>query len=97
LSEGTVVHDAVVRHSVLGRGVILHPGAVVEDSVLMDFCQVGPRCRFRRVVADRFNVFPANTVIGHEADKDRAAKYHLDKSGIVAIGRGRSKWAHLKR
>jgi glucose-1-phosphate adenylyltransferase len=97
ISEGTVVHDAVVRHSVLGRGVIIHPGAVIEDSVLMDFCEVGPHCRFKNVVADRFNVFPENSVIGYDPDKDAAARHHVEKSGLVAVGRGRSKWAHLKR
>ncbi len=37
------------------------------------------------------------TEIGFDREKDLAAKYHVDKSGIVAVGRGRSKWAHLKR
>jgi glucose-1-phosphate adenylyltransferase len=97
LSEGVVVNDAFVRHSVIGRGVVIEPGAVVEDSVLMDFCRVGRNCRFKRVIADRFNLFPDNTVIGHDPVADAAAKYHVDKIGLVAIGRGRSKWAHLKR
>jgi glucose-1-phosphate adenylyltransferase len=97
VSEGAVVHDAVVRHSVLGRGVIVHPGAVVEDSVIMDFCEVGPGSSLKRVIADRFNVFPKNTVIGEDPKAD-AARFHVDKSsGLVAIGRGVSKWAHLKR
>ncbi len=97
LSEGVVVNGAFVKHSVLGRGVILHPGAVIEDSVLMDFCEVGPNSRFKRVVADRFNVFPADTVIGHDPEKDLVSGWHVDKSGIVAVARGRSKWAHLRR
>jgi glucose-1-phosphate adenylyltransferase len=97
LGEGSVVHNAVVRRSVLGRGVYIHPGALVEDSVIMDFSEVKRGCRLRRVVADRFNIFPEGTEIGYNRDKDAAAKYHVDKSGIVAIGRGRSKWAHLKR
>jgi glucose-1-phosphate adenylyltransferase len=97
LSEGVVVNGAFVKHSVIGRGVVIHPGAVIEDCVLMDFCEVGPNCRFKRVVADRFNTFAPDTVIGHDANRDEAAGYHVDKSGIVAIGRGRSKWAHLKR
>jgi glucose-1-phosphate adenylyltransferase len=97
LSEGVVVKDAFVRHSVIGRGVVIESGAVIEDSVLMDHCVVGKDCRFRRVVADRFNVFPENTMIGHDKEADLKAGYHVDKSGIVAVGRGRSKWAHLKR
>ncbi len=97
ISEGAVVHDAVVRHSVLGRGVVIHPGAVVEDCVLMDFCEVGPGSRLKRVIVDRFNTLPKNTTIGHDPKID-AAHWHVDKaSGLVAIGRGLSKWAHLKR
>ncbi len=97
LSEGVVVNDAFVKHSVIGRGVVIEPGAVVEDSVLMDFCEVGKNCRFRRVVADRFNVFPENTTLGCDPEADRKLGHHVDKSGIVVVARGRSKWAHLKR
>jgi glucose-1-phosphate adenylyltransferase len=96
VSEGSDIRDAVVRRSVLGRGVVIHPGAVIEDCVLMDFCEVGPGSRLKRVVADRFNIFPESTEIGYDAEKD-ATRYHVDKSGIVAVGRGRSKWAHLRR
>lgn len=97
LGEGTLVHNAVVRHSVIGRGVVLHPGAMVEDSVIMDFCEIKPGARLKRVVADRFNVFSDNVQVGYDKEKDLAAKYHVDKSGLVAVGRGKSKWAHLKR
>jgi glucose-1-phosphate adenylyltransferase len=97
LSEGTVIHNALVRHSVLGRGVVIHPGAVVEDSVLMDFCEVGPGTRLRKVIVDRFNTLPEKIEIGFDKEKDQAAKYHIDKSGIVVVPRGRAKFAHLKR
>jgi len=97
LGEGSVVHNGVVRHSVLGRGVYVHPGAQVEDSIIMDFCEIKPGVRLKRVVADRFNVFADGVEIGYDREKDLAAKYHVDKSGITAIGRGKSKWAHLKR
>ena len=96
LGEGTVVHNAVVKHSVLGRSVIIHPGAVVENCVIMDACEIGPSSRLKKVVVDRFNTFPEKTEIGYSPDKD-SSRYHLDKSGIVAVPRGRSKWAHLKR
>jgi glucose-1-phosphate adenylyltransferase len=97
VSEGAIIQDAVIRHSVIGRGVVVHPGAVIEHSVINDFCEVGHHSRFKRVIADRFNSFPAHTLIGYDPEKDRAAGRHIDKSGLVAIGRGRSKWAHLKR
>ena len=97
VSEGAVIHDAVVRHSVIGRGVIIHPGSVIENSVIMDHCEVGSHTRIQRAIVDRFNAFPSHTLIGYDPAKDKAAGRHIDKSGLVAIGRGRSKWAHLKR
>lgn len=97
VSEGAVLQDAIVRHSVIGRGVIVHPGAVIENSVIMDFCEVGPHTRIKRAIVDRFNTFPGHTLIGHDPAKDKAAGWHLDKTGLVAVARGRSKWAHLRR
>jgi glucose-1-phosphate adenylyltransferase len=97
VSEGAVIHDAVVRHSVIGRGVIIQPGSVVEHSVIMDHTEIGHHSRLKKAIVDRFNHFPAHTIIGYDPAKDKEAGYHIDKTGLVAIGRGRSKWAHLKR
>ena len=63
----------------------------------MDFCEVGHHTRIKRAIVDRFNNFPAHTIIGYDPAKDKAAGLHIDKSGLVVVGRGRTKWAHLKR
>ncbi|MBI3003143.1 MAG: glucose-1-phosphate adenylyltransferase, partial [candidate division NC10 bacterium] len=58
LGEGCSITHGRVSHSVLGRGVRIDEGAVVEDSIVMDFTVVGKGARLRRVIADRFNVIP---------------------------------------
>lgn len=97
VSEGAVIQDAVIRHSVIGRGVLIHPGSVIEHSVVMDFTEIGHHSRLKRAIVDRFNHFPAHALIGYDAAKDKAAGFHITKSGLTAVGRGRSKWGHLKR
>jgi glucose-1-phosphate adenylyltransferase len=87
LGEGcSITHGRVVR-SVLGRGIRIDEGAVVEDSIVMDFTVVGKGARLRRVIADRFNVIPTNAAIGFDPERDRA-QYYRDPSGIVVLPRG---------
>jgi glucose-1-phosphate adenylyltransferase len=52
LSPGSVVCGEVTR-SVLGPGVVVEPGAVVRDAVLLDDCVVAAGARVERAVLDR--------------------------------------------
>jgi len=52
LSPGAVVAGEVTR-SVLGPGVVVEPGAVVREAVLLDDCVVAGGARVERAVLDR--------------------------------------------
>ena len=41
VSGGCILSGGTVRNSVLGRGVRVHSGALVEDSVILDNCDIG--------------------------------------------------------
>ena len=43
----------MVRNSVLGRGVRVHSGALVEDCVILDNCDIGRRAKIRRAILDK--------------------------------------------
>ena len=54
VGEGALVLRATIRNSILGRGVWVNEGAVIEDSIVMDFTSVGkggasPPCHRRPV------------------------------------------------
>lgn len=87
VGAGSLLKRAVVRHSILGRNVTVHEGAVIEDSVVMDHTSVGKGARLRRVIVDRFNVIGSDQEIGLDPEEDRR-RYHIDRSGIVVIPRG---------
>ena len=84
VSGGCILSGGMVRNSVLGRHVRVHTGAIVEDSVILDNCDIGRRARIRRAILDK-NVRIA------EGDDDRLRpgedkrRHHVTESGIVVV------------
>jgi glucose-1-phosphate adenylyltransferase len=78
-----------VRGSVLGRGVRVHSGALIEDSIIFDNCDIGRRAKVRRAILDKNVRVPEDAVIGYDLEKDRKL-YHVTDSGIVVIEGHRS-------
>jgi len=85
LGEGCIVDDAVIRRSILGRGVRVLPGAEVDESVVMDHTTIGAGARLRRVIADRFNLIPDGARIGLEPAEPRQGPAD---PGITVLPRG---------
>src|SRR5215469_11055700 len=87
VSGGCILAGGLVRKSVLGRGVRVHAGALVEGCVIMDNCDIGRHARLRRAILDKNVHIPANTQVGYDLEADRARGWHVTNSGIVVIGR----------
>lgn len=90
VSGGCILSGGVVRKSVLGRGVRVHTGALVEGCVIMDNCDIGRHAKLRRAILDKNVRIPADTLVGYDPDADRARGWHVTDSGIVVIGREHS-------
>ena len=89
VSGGCILSGGVVRNSVLGRNVRVHAGALVEDSIIMDSCDVGRRSKIRRAILDKNVKVAEDTVIGYDPVAD-AARYFRTESGIVVLSGERS-------
>jgi len=87
VAEGSLVKRATIRNSILGRGVWVNEGAVIEDSIVMDNTTVGKGARLRRAIVDRFNIIAADADMGWDPAADRR-RYHVEPSGLVVIPRG---------
>jgi glucose-1-phosphate adenylyltransferase len=87
VSGGCILSGGVVRKSVLGRGVRVHTGALVEGCVIMDNCDIGRHAKVRRAILDKNVRIPEDTLVGYDLDADRARGWHVTDSGIVVIGR----------
>lgn len=89
VSEGCLLSGGMVKNSVLGRGVRVHSGAVVEDCVILDNCDIGRHSKVRRAVLDKNVRVPEGAAIGFDLDRDRN-HHHVTESGIVVLGGNRS-------
>jgi glucose-1-phosphate adenylyltransferase len=84
IAGSSIISGGSVSRSVLGRGVRIHTGAEVEESVIFDNCDVGRHAKVRRAILDKNVKIPEGAEIGFNLEKDRK-KYHVTDSGIVVI------------
>jgi glucose-1-phosphate adenylyltransferase len=84
VSGGCILSGALVRNSVLGRGVRLHTGAVVEDSIILDDCDVGRGARVRRAILDNHSCVCEGTAVGYDLERDRQSHF-VAETGIVVV------------
>jgi len=79
-----ILSGGLVRSSILGRGVHVHDGAVVEESIVFDSCEIGRHARIRRAILDEGVKVPEDAMIGYDVEQDRQ-KYSVSESGIVVV------------
>ncbi|MBV8071816.1 MAG: glucose-1-phosphate adenylyltransferase [Acidobacteriaceae bacterium] len=84
IAGSSIISGGAVRCSVLGRGVRIHTGAFVEESVIFDNCDVGRHAKVRRAILDKNVMVPPGAEIGYDLEEDRK-KYHVTESGIVVV------------
>jgi glucose-1-phosphate adenylyltransferase len=84
ISGGCILSGGLVRSSILGRGVHVLDGAVVEESIVFDSCEIGRRARIRRAILDEGVKVPEDAMIGYDVEQDRQ-KYSVSESGIVVV------------
>ncbi|MGD0620779.1 MAG: glucose-1-phosphate adenylyltransferase [Bryobacteraceae bacterium] len=89
VSGGSILSGGTVRSSVLGRGVRVHSGAYVEDSIIFDNCDIGRRAKVRRAILDKNVRVPEEATIGYDLAEDRK-HYYVTDTGIVVVEGHRS-------
>ena len=89
ISGGALLSGGVVRNSVIGRHVRVHAGALVEDSIILDNCDIGRRAKVRRAILDKNVRVPQDGSIGYDLEQDRRVHY-VTESGIVVVEGNRS-------
>jgi len=87
MGDGCLLRGCTVKNSIIGRGVHIHEKAVIEDSIIMDFCTVRANAKIRRSIVDRFNDIDNRDRIGYDAKSD-ASRFFVDASKLVVVPRG---------
>ena len=90
VSGGSILAGGIVRNSIIGRNVRVHTGALVEDSVIFDNCDIGRRAKVRRAILDKNVHVLEEETIGYDLERDRL-RHHVTESGIVVVGGNRTR------
>jgi glucose-1-phosphate adenylyltransferase len=83
VSAGCIISGGRVLHSVLSPGVRVNSYCEVEYSILMPQVEIGRNSRIRRAIVNTGVKIPDSTVIGFDAEADRASGHHVTEAGIV--------------
>jgi glucose-1-phosphate adenylyltransferase len=92
VAEGSIVSGSYVRNCVVGRNVRIHSYSRIEDSVIMDWTEIGRGCKVRHAIIDKSNLIPPGTEIGYNPEQDRQ-RYYVSEGGIVVLSRGERRTA----
>jgi glucose-1-phosphate adenylyltransferase len=84
VSEGCILSGSSVHNSVLGRSVFVHSYSYVEDSIVMDYCDIGRGARVRHAIIDKNVQIAEGDEIGYDLERDRK-RFFVTDSGIVVI------------
>jgi glucose-1-phosphate adenylyltransferase len=85
VSSGCIVSGGRVLHSVLSPGVRVNSYCEVEYSILMPNVEIGRYSRVRRAIVNTGAKLPESSVVGHDAEADRAKGYHITECGITVV------------
>ncbi|MEZ5318253.1 MAG: glucose-1-phosphate adenylyltransferase [Vicinamibacterales bacterium] len=84
VSPGCILAGGFAKDCVLGRNVVLHTGAEVHESILMDHVDIGRDAHVRRAIIDKNVRIPAGARVGFGDPIDRELGV-VTPSGIVVV------------
>ena len=85
VSGGCVVSGAGLQRSLLFSNVHVHAHSQLRDSVVLPDVMIGEHCRIHRAIIDRGTRIPDHTVLGEDADADRARGFRVTDEGITLV------------
>ena len=85
VSGGCVISGASVRKSLLFSDCKVHSYTEISESVILPEVKIGQRCRINRAIVDKGCIIPPDTIIGEDAEADRARGFRVTDSGLTLV------------
>ncbi|MDP2601673.1 MAG: glucose-1-phosphate adenylyltransferase [Deltaproteobacteria bacterium] len=90
VAEGTIISGSKIYGSIIGQHVRIHSYCHIEDSIIMDWVEIGRGCRIKNAIIDKFNTLVPGTEIGYDREKDRQ-RYTVAGDRITVMPRAAEK------
>ena len=85
VSGGCVISGSTIKKSLLFSDVKVHSYCTISNSVVLPDVEIGQHCTIDRAIIDRGCIIPPDTIIGEDADADRARGFRVTDSGLTLV------------
>lgn len=87
VAEGCIVSGGMIRRSVLFPRVRVNSYSSIDDSIIFEEVVIGRRAQIRKAIVDKGVEIPPETIIGYDAEADRA-RFDISPGGVVVVAKG---------
>ncbi len=87
ISGGCIISGGRVRRSILSRNVRVEEYAEVDDSILLDYVQIGRGAKIKRAIIDKGVHIPDGELVGFDHAADAAKGYLVTETGLTVIAK----------
>ena len=85
IGEGSEIYGEV-RNSVIGRGVVIGKGSVVNESILMNGVTVGENCHLEKAIVAENSQIGNGVTMGAFDEAENETKPGIYRDGLVTVG-----------
>ena len=88
VSGGCIISGSHLEKTLLFSNVRVHSYSTIEETVILPEVVINRHCKIKRAIIDRGCEIPKGTIIGYDAEQDKANGFRITAKGIVLITRG---------
>ena len=85
VSPGVIISGGRLHRSIVSPGVRVNSFCDIDSSILLHDVSIGRYCRIRRAIIDTGVHLKEGTIIGEDAERDRAAGHHVTEGGVTVV------------
>ncbi len=86
ISPGAIISGGSVERSIISTNVRVHSYTDIQDSIIMEGCEIGRRSKIKRAIIDKLCYISPDTTIGYNTDEDKK-RFFVTEKGIVVVPR----------
>lgn len=86
ISPGAIISGGHVERSIIFSHVKVHSWTNIQDSIIMEGCEIGRRSKIKRAIIDKMCYISPDTIIGYDEEEDKK-RFFVTEKGVVVIPR----------